>query len=171
LGDSAGDGKLIGTAIAFGVLRDPELEDLGESEGRSVSALNVICGPSYLIKLMTAGENPIDDCRSPISLTLLVPAASAESSDGVSLLRGVSALTRSLCVTLGVASSASKQLSKALASPEIMLEYGCDGHLREITMRATRFRNHFDDLAIAWIQRSARLIVTENTAISQYGFL
>jgi hypothetical protein len=86
LGDSAGDGKLIGMAIEFGALRDPELEDLGDSEGRNASASNVVCGPSYLIKLMTAGENPIDDCRSPISLTLLVPAAPVESSDGDSLL-------------------------------------------------------------------------------------
>ena len=80
-----------------------------------VTAL-LVCDAGNLMMLMAVGENPIDDCKSPISLALLlVPAVTVTSFGETTPSWGRLRLTRSSGIAIGLASSASKQFNNAFA--------------------------------------------------------
>jgi hypothetical protein len=76
----------------------------------------LVCDAGNLIMLMAVGENPIDDCKSPISLALLLLPAVILASFGVTTPSSSPwRLTLSSGIAIGAISSASKQFNNAFA--------------------------------------------------------
>jgi hypothetical protein len=75
----------------------------------------LVCDAGNLIMLMAVGENPIDDCKSPISLALLLLAVIVASFGVTTSSSSPWRLTLSSGIAVGAVSSASKQFNNAFA--------------------------------------------------------
>jgi hypothetical protein len=100
---------------AMEVLEMPRFVIEGRREVLVIELL--VCDAGNLMILMAVGENPIDDCKSPISLALLLaPAVTSVASFGETTPSwGPWRLTLSSGIAIGEASSASKQFNNAFA--------------------------------------------------------